>query len=458
MQLNLMISEQSVLNCLIEKPEYISQFDRDYFLTPIAKDLYLGIKEASENNVALTNENLIIFAGKYSELITKEMLRDLRSIKYDVNEFPTQFKILKENWAKRNLENKILKETLLLSTSKDRLNKEAFLSLRDSITENLEMIEGKKSLLLSPEEMYNTYKTIIVKRNNGEKFSSGDSYLDRYMTMGFAPQYMTSCFAGTGEGKSMYALNLVNKQINLEIPCLYISLENSLEMTMDRLISLRSEIDFSRFYSKEGEELDQEVVEAIEKEKRNFDKMEFFRFVDEPNLNMDDCRMIVREFKKKTGSKYVNVFLDLYSQLQEFSSDITPQKIETGVNKWHEIVKGEFFHSFNILQANRSQENKPKTINEIERLRPNLDNIKNSAAFGERSRVVLSLFRPKYYAERIFGAEHPEVMMMDDICRVRIEKQNAGISNFDLKYLYVASRCKFYKYVEPNKEMEREPA
>ena len=108
MQLNLMISEQSVLNCLIEKPEYISQFDRDYFLTPIAKDLYLGIKEASENNVALTNENLIIFAGKYSELITKEMLRDLRSIKYDVNEFPTQFKILKENWAKRNLENKIL--------------------------------------------------------------------------------------------------------------------------------------------------------------------------------------------------------------------------------------------------------------------------------------------------------------------------------------------------------------
>jgi len=96
MQLNLMISEQSVLNCLIEKPEYISQFDRNYFLTGIAQDIYKGIKEATEENVILTNENLIIFAGKYNELITKEFLENLRSIKYDIKEFDIQFRFLKK--------------------------------------------------------------------------------------------------------------------------------------------------------------------------------------------------------------------------------------------------------------------------------------------------------------------------------------------------------------------------
>jgi hypothetical protein len=58
-------------------------------------------------------------------------------------------------------------------------------------------------------------------------------------------------------------------------------------------------------------------------------------------------------------------------------------------------------------------------------LRPQLNHVKNSHALGERSRVDLSAFRAKYYAERYLQAI-PEIDEMEDVLSVQILKQSQG--------------------------------
>lgn len=448
--LSLIMNEQIVINQLIDKPDSILRFDQNYFVSSIAQNLFSGIKNCYLENFSLTPENIVIFSNKIDAKITKELIENLRNTPYDKEGFEKHFLLLRKDYAKHRIENKLLRDTLTTVSSKNELDVNKLLELQDELTQAVELIQGKESLMYSPQRMFDEYHVAINKRSIGEhKYSTGDSYLDRYLTLGFAPKLITTFFGGTGEGKSAFALSLINKQINKSIPSLYISLENTSELTMDRLIAMRNNISYTRLYPKNGEELDDSVLDMVRAEKIKFEKMKYFSFVEEPSLSMSDVESIIKECKRKMKVNYLIVTIDLFSMLKEFSQDITPQNIEQGINQWHEIVKRNNIHSLNVLQANsESLDYKPKSIKDIEKMRPNINNIKNSKAFGERSRVVLSAFRPKYYAERIFGKDCPEVEAMTDFMRIRVEKQNQGLSNIDIPYLFDGDKFKIYRYVK----------
>ena len=142
-----------------------------------------------ESNVGVTVTNLVwVVEMKRIMESTKENLEMLRSQEYRLEDFDFYFKNLKKNFCKEpDTREKLLKEVLINTSSKGELNIEKLESLVTEIQTNLDMIQGKESMLRSMEALGQTYRGVLVDRMKGKsKFSTGDSFLDKALAVGFA--------------------------------------------------------------------------------------------------------------------------------------------------------------------------------------------------------------------------------------------------------------------------------
>jgi replicative DNA helicase len=445
--------EQTMLNSLRSNPEFILRLDKNYFVSALAKSIFEVQKECFLADMEPSVENLIIHGSKRNASITKELLQSLEKVNFNPDEFEQQLKLLKKSYAKDRIENHILKETLVETSKKGELNIEKIEALKNEMTEALDLIQGKESLLHNLDNMFDRYHSTLLKRRKGEQqYPTGDAILDRYLTLGFAPGHMTTFMADSGVGKSVVALNLANKQINKRVPCLYITLENNEELTMDRLVSMRTGINYEDLYFKH-EGIDTErLFETFLKEKELLKTMNTFLLVDEADLSLDNIELLIKESKRRMAVDYLCVFLDLQSMVRDFTESIDPQSIEQAVNKQHRIAKRQNCHFVNVLQTNGSSVDfKPKSVKDCEKFRfTNIGNIKNARAFGERSRAVIGVVRPKMIAENVFGKENAEVEIMSDLLILQIIKQNQGRLG-NIKYLFMPEKFRLYRYIEKEK-------
>lgn len=442
--------EQQVLNCIWDNPEYIYRFDRDYFISEIAQDLFYTLKSLYESKVEFSITNIVSEGNKRNNTISKQNIQSLREQEYKLEDFDNfYFKALRKNYAKHRIQNKLLKETLSETSQKGELNTDKIRDLQNEIESSLELIEGKEAILLDPKMISVRYEEVLHARNRGEyKYSFGDSHLDRNLVMGAAPGQITTLFAATGVGKSAYALNLVNRQINKRIPSVYFSLEMDTIATMDRLISMRRRVPTRLFYPEEDtNELNDRAFEILKEETEILSRVQNFFFVEDSSLSLLDIEMLIREAKRKMKSNYLIVTIDLLTMVKDFSGQ-DPSKYEESMNLLHAIAKRNHVHVLAVVQANRSADSAGvSTIDNLDRLRPSLVHIKNSNAIAERSRLVLGAYRPKYYAERLFP-EAPELDTMDDIMEIQLLKQSHGQVGKIVKYLYVGEMFSMYPFFD----------
>lgn len=443
-------NEQQLIRVLIDKPELLDQVDPKFFVTDIGRNFYLTLEELHEKNIEPSESHVINFGNSRDDSIIPERVDTLFKMEYAVEAFPHYYKRLKSDYAKYIIQKEHLPSIIEYSSEKGEFSSEKVRNLIRDIEKNLDIIEDKKNLMISPEEMLNRYSDILQLRNKGQYFfSSGDSYLDSNLVVGLAPKWITTIFGATGIGKSVFALNLVNKQINRHIPCLYISLEMDMISTMDRLIALRNKIPIASLYPNvfKNEVISSHIFKKIENEKNNFGKSKYFRFVEEPGLSIRDIIFLIKNAKKEMNVDYLICVIDLLTMIRDFNEG-KGNKAETYENcmNWLHVVAKELnIHFIGVVQANRDADNhKLKEIEDIKKLKPSLNNIKNSGAIAERSRIVLSTFRTKYYAER-YLPDLPETKIMSDIMEVDILKQNMGKLSH-MKYLHDGDIAKIYKF------------
>jgi replicative DNA helicase len=373
----------------------------------------------------------------------------LRSQEYRLEDFDFYFRNLKKNYAKNQIQEKLLKDVLINTSSKGELNIEKLESLVTEIQTNLDMIQGKESMLRSMEALGQTYRGVLVDRMKGKsKFSTGDSFLDKSLAVGFASGQITTIFGATGIGKSMFALNLISKQINKSIPCLYISMEMDEMSTMDRLMAMRQRVSTSMFHTQSDGTFNDIAFTILDEEMKKYaGKNSKFFLVDNPSISTKDVEVLIKEAKNKMGVDYLICTLDLATMLTDMGEK--PSEIEQSMNRLSAIAKRQNVHIVCIVQANRGVDAKSiEVVESIKKLKPkSLHGIKNSAAFAERSRIVLSVFRAKYYANMLFPNE-PETQIMDDIFEVSVLKQSQGLAGTEVKYLYEPEFFRLYPYLE----------
>jgi len=446
--------EQQVLNCVWENPDLLYKLDKDYWNTNPARAIKESIQELYENKVTITVNEIVAVGNKKDPTVTKENLEKLRSQEYDLASFDFYLKNLRKNWAKEQIEDKLLKETLIEVSSKGELNIDVVRQLTADIDLKLEIIEGKDSLLRSLSQITEEYRGVLIKRKRGEyKFSTGDSHLDTYLAQGFPPGEITTLFGATGVGKSMYALNLISRQMNKRIPSVYYTLEMSEIASMDRLISIRQKIPSSFFHLNEDGELPEEAFKVLEKETEYLKKYEDnFFLVENPSISLSDFEATIKEAQKRMNTKYLIATIDLFTMMADVGQKA--DEIEQAMNHLHSIVKRTGVHALIVVQANRSADNaRVATIEQISNLRPSLNHIKNANAMAERSRLVLGAFRPKYYASRLFP-ESEDLELMEDTLEVQVLKQSSGEVGKIVRYIYDAECFRIYPLIYEEDDLE----
>lgn len=452
--LSIIKTEQSCLNCIWDNPDLLYKLDQDYWNTNAARSIKDSIQELYENKVPITINEIVAIGNKKDSTITKENLEKLRNQEYDIASFDFYLKNLRKNWAKEQIEDRLLKNTLLEVSKKGDLNVEVVRELVADIDRKLEVIEGKDSLLRSLNEVAENYRGVLIKRKRGEyKFSTGDSHLDSHLAQGFPPGEITTLFGATGVGKSMFALNLVNKQINKRIPSVYYTLEMSEIASMDRLISIRQKIPASFFRLNEDGELPDEAFKLLEQESRYLKKYEdSFFLVENPSISLSDFEVTIKEAQKRMNTRYLIATVDLFTMLSDVGQKA--DEIEQAMNKLHSIVKRTGIHALIVVQANRSADGaRVATIEQINNLRPSLNHIKNANAMAERSRLVLGAFRPKYYASRLFP-ESEDLELMEDQLQLQILKQSSGEVGKIIRYVYDAECFRVYPLISEEDDLD----
>ena len=439
-------AEYRLLHCVLTHRECLddARVTDGLFIHPSAKSIFNTICDLSKRGVAITKAELLQSCKDIG--VTPSVIDTIFNVD-DVN--PSLDTILPD------LLNEQLKTKLIqrLDLIKESINLNTDINTDDILKQLYEcddlVLHSTKntSPLMNIEEWSNEYIEDLQQRKLGKKYTYGDLNLDEEMFKGAYPGAITTIAASTGSGKSTFVLNLMNNLIEQNTPCMYISLEMGAVDTMDRLIAMRKGIPNDELYNQGNID---SVIESVEEEKRNLLTRNKFYFVEDPSIDLTKLRSMIREFKQRTHEDYCLVAIDLLTQLKGFNVSTNKgtsnaMSIELAMNDLNALAKEENVHIIGVVQFRRDSDSiKISSLDDLERARPTLGEIKNSGANSERSRVVLGIFRPKMVAERFRQAlTEPEQTALDnmsDIMEVQVLKNSAGNVGRIFKYMF-DSQC-----------------
>ena len=455
----IILNEQRIFRCILKNPKLLYEIQPNWFSCAESNRLYTTLQYLYEHHIEFTPSNIATKSGQVAWLDAPSELFD---VEYNLEEWDFYVRSMKLEFVKEDINKNILDELKVRTLSKEQLDFESLVQLHQSLTKDIDLVRGNNTKLQTISQIGQRYRGTLISRKLGESYSYGDYLIDRMIPTGAAPGQMTTIFGSTGMGKSMFNLNLFSKQINKRIPCMYVTLEMDETTTMDRLIALRQRIPMKYLLMKNnGENLDDMlnpdyIIELCEQELNNLKKYEDkFFIVDAPSLSLDDLESLIADAKKHMETDYLICSIDLWTMLHGVGSKATD--IEDAVNLTSEIAKRQGVHLINVVQANREADKRTvPSIEAIDTLRIKTVNaIKNSGAIGERSRAVLSVFRPKHYAETLFP-DDPQLEYMDDVFEVSLVKANNAQIGGRVKYLYDAECFRLCPFIETPQEPKEE--
>ena len=430
-----------------------NKFYEGMFVHESPKAIFKALENIHKGGIKLDSLSLFQHSNEISYEVSKELTDSILhgvipsdSVSSSVDDIVTVL-----NKAKVNQELIDRSEELLSMVKSDDHSElsSCLLKIEDTV------IHGTKvSNMRDLDEWTDDFIEDLELRKLRTRYPFGDEQLDKLIFKGAYPGAITTLAGATGMGKSAYSLGLVNSRINLSLPTIYCSLEMSDIDTYDRLFSMRTEIPMNELYSSDVGVLNSLIREAKD-QKRALESNELMYFIDNPSIGIIDLERAINEFYQRTKRDYVLVIVDLATMMKDFtqtkSGMSTAMVMELAMNRLNEIAKKLRCHFFLVVQFNREGDNlKPESLEDLDFLRPTLNNIKNSAAFAERSRLVISAFRAKYYADR-YLKHIEEAEYLNDILEINVLKNSSGPVGDRLEYLYQGDimKCTPY-YKEPD--------
>lgn len=438
-------AEYRLLNALIKKPEFRddSRISVDLFSDVVAQSIFEAIYELADEKIEITPASLFQRGASIDFGVTESIINKVFSIdEKGASTLDDIIPLLLEAKDKYYLLNKL--EDIRLNLQRPgNINTEEVLKSLYEIDDRLNTRQIN-SPIITMDQWIDNYEDELEQRRAGKKYSYGDMFLDEFLYKGAVPGSITTAAATTGSGKSLFALNIINNLINMNSPCIYLSLEMGEIDTFDRLVSLRCGIPSGDLYLPENID---SIYEAVEEERQKLKNNKNFYFCEDPGIDITKLRSIIREFKHRTKQDYAFIVIDLLTMMREFKATTNSNmanSIEIAMNELSALAKTENVHIFGVVQFGRQADNiKIHSIEELNELRPNLNAIKNANAIAERSRVVLGLFHPKLYVDKyLVPLNAPGCENFEDTIEVQILKNSNGSAGKIFKYMLIPEQFK----------------
>lgn len=442
----LAISEKQYLACVWKTRELMPIESENFLISKPARAIWDALVYLRAENVKWNRTHVMEQSLKSYSSINPDVFDEIENYEIEESNYPYYVSRIKEEFVKDQLKNHILKETMVAVGESGSFDVEAFEELARMMREKIGFLRGNNGIhTVSGPELQQAYEEILAERVSlSQCIPSGDSELDSFLYgRGFIPGTIAIIYGPSGVGKSIFALNLVNKQINKGIHSIYVSLEMGKEPTLDRLVALRTDIPIEDLVvptEDQREHITERARRELEKLKRNTN----FVMTDNPKMNIAELSNLIDKYKKEWGTNRIIVTVDLMTMLKDFSGDNKASVYEDAMNSLHEVVKQHRVALIGVVQARRPQDKVVvKTKEDLKKFKPTIEQLKNSSALEERARVVLGVFRAKHFGIRALP-QNKEIQSMTDLMEVSILKNNMGRLG-ELKYLYVGEIAKLYK-------------
>lgn len=456
----ILIAEYRLLNALYLNPDKFLEINRDDFVHETCKDVYDAMQKLNDTNIPQSKNAIFQDASARNINVSAGFIQAFININNDKNVVVKDaIEMLHQaQHSLKALDN--LEEVRKLVNENPLRTEEINEKIKDLLynSENELMPINKKQGVKTFAEVEQSYLENFEERKNGKQYSFGDPILDKAVKYGPAPGQGGLIAAATGMGKSAFCLNLINRSINNRIPTMYYSLEMGEVDTFDRLMALRSNTDMDNIVSPTDKDVWQLEKEMI---KNQFDVLKQnpnFRFSENASISLSQVKQDIKKFQQDINQEYCIVVFDLLSMVKEFMAVDKnglnfAQGIEVAINNLNAMAKELGVHYIAVLQMNRKSEGEGRIddLDDLNKLRPVRNQIKNSGAFLERVRWAIGLFRPRYYAELMI--EDKELWQdMPDYCEVSMLKQNQGEIGICGKYLFDPSTMSMTPVVENEDE------
>lgn len=424
------MAEYRLLNAVIGNPVLLesAETSEDLFVHELSRNVYRGFLRLQAQGLPVTESSLFQAVAEIDLNVSMEVIQKVMDIEADpVSNISDIVSLLQKSTNR-------LKAVRQLQLASDRLSDSFFNDIgevENLIRESQEMVanlDKNLSEVIEFDEWFNIYLQDFDARLQGKIHPFIDPILDDAIPRGMMGGDIATIASSSGQGKSSYCLNLINNFINHEIPTMYFSPEMGAIDTMDRLIAMRRDIPFADIVSPTPETY-KSIRDVVDAEREELKKNRFFRFCEKANISLNDIRKHIVKFQKQSGHQFVVVFIDLLTMVKEFC--ITSggmnmaQGIEIAMNRLSAMAKELGVYIFGVVQMGRKADSTKVTcVDDIYLLRPSRNDIKNANAILERSRVVISLFRPAFYAAMYLDQEELEVkeLMENDIIEINFLK------------------------------------
>lgn len=442
---SIIVAEYRLLNalCFDESYRTDSRVHADLFVHEIAKSIYEAIEKLEAEDIPITQASLLQRANEIDFNVNSQTISAIFDIDEGTPCLDDILRVLHTAIQKKNMADHVEK-LRKLAEAPGPLDVDAVLESMYEVDKIVKQ-SNHRSLLKDFQEWSDEYITDLEERSKGRRYSFGDDLLDQLIPKGAYPGAITTIAAGTGQGKSAYVLNKINELIDMYVPCMYVSLEMSGIDTYDRLIALRRDIPIEALYANDATLLS--IADMVREEKKSLEENKRFYFVEEPNLSLARLRSLIKEYMQRANTEYAIIAIDLVTQLKDFmstkSNGTVANSMEAAMNELNAMAKDLNIHIIAVVQFNREADNyKLTSVDDLELLRPTLNHIKNSAAIAERSRVVISLFRKKFYADRYLQGA-PGAEELPDLMEVTVLKNSSGPVGGTIYYAFQGStfRC-----------------
>lgn len=456
--LNIAYTEQYVLACLLNNFSLIDECP-NYFISNIGKSFYTSLKEVKDDDLAFSVENIILKSSKTLIPLDHEKIKSIKQVKVEEKDFKQYISDLKEFFIKDQLRTKVIKDLVVSIETQDK-NLDKIMGHLDDAYKLVQEITSKQEIGISLNDALEKYKSTIIKRSKEEDFyPTGIGMIDQYNPLGFYPKYMTTIFGNSGVGKTTAGISLLNAGINRFIPSVYDSLEMDLDLLIDKIVSNRTGIPFDvliKGKDESGDNLSEFLIDTIEAERKKVQTNRRIMLIDEVSQSISDLDYEIPKLKKFMDVDYFALHLDLATMLKDFGSgkDTTASVYEQALNKLHELARKHNIHIINYVQAQRDDSSiKISSVDDIQKFRPKLANIKNSSAFEERSRVVLGLFRPFYYAQR-YLPDNPLTAIMPNVLEIQFLKNSMG-TLLIMDFLFQGATSKIFPLIKKEEKIPK---
>lgn len=426
-------NEQKYISYLLNKnASDVLSISISHFLNKKLNLVVKSIKTIVQNGHKLELDILLDEIKKVDQSFTMNNLQIIKDYFTDFDNIEIVKKRLKENYLKQIETKQIIEQVLVKTTSSGDIDLKEIKKLHNNLGNVLNEIENDDENLLFFSDIIPKYKEILNKRDRGEKRTLGVYWLDKYITYPAEPGDMMSIALRKGEGKTTVGLNLMNVQLNHNIPVVYFCFDMGWITILDRWLCLREGFVQGELLQ-ENKTRDQE--KRIQKALQSLETIPNFIFYPAANMGLDELDSYLHKAKKlfrdknvlKENENYCILYFDTLDMLDDFSG-VDAYGIKYGVNKLHTILRKHECFAINLLQLNENilRSKKPKELEDVKKIKFTKEDIEGGASYASRSRVVLIGNRPKALMKSFFPEESELIELEEDLMYLNIDKQNDG--------------------------------